>query len=891
MAKKSFMSAIPNESAAETARLKATAITQKVDQSAAETARLQRSGTPYPDQSAAETKRLGLFQHATNNVVPNSDQDPSINLKFQPNILDNYDAITYHWKFFMVDPESASRGDVMNVANQTVIAETGVTDLTIDKVEIQSIGTPSIVTGTGVETHLTFEITEPSGAAMIDKIFYQSIALGIGNWSVAPFYLQLSFRSRDPNTSASIDNPVGSIDDLNWVYPLKLGDIKANVTTVGTRYECSAIIYNDLAQQNVYFELQQTTVLNNVHTFGDAMRELEQKLNADELLKLIGTYSIPDTYKIVVDPVLASYKITPADQNINSSRNNNFAIFQGKDATFPAGTSVDKVIDTCLAQTKEAQTGLIQADVAGQDGNPINQETNQMKKFWRIYTETRPLKFDVRRADNSHEFTIFVYQYEKGVLDQNSAQVANGPQTKESIRRRLATYLKRNILRKKYNYIFTGLNDQIIKFDLDLNCAFAIARARLAGAYSNSAMADKGVAYQDNATQEAEVQSKLAKAISFLNSSATEKTLSSGRAQIEAVDSIKASALPESTKQRYLTLLENAKPENRLTYLNAARQVGTDINGKLTTAQFNAKSLARPISDKVPGFISDVDIRSPETVAMYKQFLEYNRGKLRPTVFVESMQDKSVGMGIESNSNSGVQKLSTMFSVALHGGLGGSLQQISMTIKGDPFWLFPYPISGTNKQIYLSLQPESDALSWIKTHHLSAGSANLIGTDNFFLLRFRTPRYYNLDTNPDEDSLTDSDTFSGVYQLLTITNRFHNGKFEQDIVAKIDPEIRFSDFSKEFEDDARTYDNPTTPADFLKGAVIPTTAVKKDIIMGSVLNKIPGVDQLNSTVTASADGIINVVNSKNLGGGAIITSSNIPDPIQSLPGLPPRFNT
>lgn len=887
MAEKNFMSAAANESAAETARLKNSVI-KGLDQTAAETARLARSGSlavgAALDQTAAETNRLNAYAHKDNNIVPNgnSASEETLKLKFQANILDNYDTITYHVKFFLTTPEASTTGQIFDLKNQTVIAETGVTDLTIDNIEIRAVATPTIETGTGVATAVTFDITEPSGASLIDQIYYQSIGLGIGNWSVAPFYLQLSFRSRDPVSSESVDDPDGSINGLTWIYPLKMGDIKANVTSVGTKYQCSAIVYNEIAQNNTYSSMQQSTRLQNLQTVGDALKELQDKLNVDQLYRLIGTYSIPDTFKIVVDPEIAGYRVTPSTSNENSVRNNNYGVFDGKDATFAAGTSIDKIIDAILSNTKEYQTLAIGSQVAGQEGAPINGETNQMKKFWRIYTETRPLKYDIRRSDNSREFTIYVYQYDIGILDQNSAQTADGEMTKAAMRRRLATYLKKSILKKKYNYIFTGKNDQIIDFNLDMNCAFAVGKARLAGVYSNLAMASKGVVTQTNSADEAAITEKLVKTISFLNDSANTNGAQRESAVKVTVDSINASTLPTEQKQRYLKILETSKSPDKLTTLTQVQALsGINNDGTLNTTRFNPTNLAtrQGSNNETPSFISDVNVNSSQTKAALNQFLEYNKGKLRPTVFVESMQDKSVGLGLESNSDSGQQKLSSMFSVALHGEYGGSLQAIKMTIKGDPFWLFPYPVNRKDRSIYNSLKSNDEAITWLKSNHLTANGANLVGTDNFFVLRFRTPRNFQIQDdmiteNKNGDVLVDSDTFSGIYKVTTVVSRFHGGKFEQDINAIIDPMLRLSDFSKELEDDNRSYDTPTAPEDLLGGVSIPTNAIKKDIIMGSATSlKVPGVSSVVSSAVATASTI----------------KSNIPSAVKSLSGLPPKY--
>ena len=134
------------------------------------------------------------YSHEGNNYVVSSKETDigkiNLNTAFIPNLLDNYDSVTYHWKLFIVTPDASASGDIFNLNKQIIIAESGVSDLTIDNVIIESIATPTVDSGTGPSTNVRFNIIEPAGAGLIDKIFYQSLALGIGNWNVMPFYLQ-----------------------------------------------------------------------------------------------------------------------------------------------------------------------------------------------------------------------------------------------------------------------------------------------------------------------------------------------------------------------------------------------------------------------------------------------------------------------------------------------------------------------------------------------------------------------------------------------------------------------------------------------------------------------------------------------------------------------------
>ncbi len=876
-------------SPAQAAELKASSTEQKpgVSKSLAPTGAGAGRGNVNPPL----VKPDNAYSHKTDNIVTSKKttstvdnfSEVNINAQFLPNVLDNLDAVTYHFKLFITSPDVSSSGKVLNTKDQIIIAESGVTDLTIDKVDVRTIATPSVESGTGTSTNIKFEIVEPSGAGLIDKIFYQSVALGIGNWAVMPVYLQLQFRARSADTSAPDDGKPGSLASLSWLWTLKISRIKANVTHVGTRYEFEAIVYDDFAQSNAIFTTQHNIVLNDLDKVETAMTELQNKLNADQILKLVNNYSIPDSFRIVVDPAIAKYHVTPPNNNTDSRRNDSFD-GDYKNATFHAGTSVDKIIDTILGQTKEYQEVMLGAPTPGAEGLGMNQEPSQMKKFWRIITETRPLKFDPRRQDIAKEFTIFVVEYDIGVLEQNVLQNSAPPLTIEAQQKRLMTYVQKSILKKKYNYIFTGLNDQIINFDITINNAFANSQARFGGVYLNPFMADKGVVTHDHAEEEAAVTAALSKAISYTNSAKTANSIEAKAANEDALNKINASKLDESTKSRYKTLLDKSKPDTKLSYLSSVQRAGgINNNGSLSTSQTTAKKLATPVTEQVTQqqltFISDVNAKSAASQKAYSEYLEHTKGKLRPIARIETLQDRQLGMGIESSSNSGIQKLSTMFAVALHSGLDSSLQKIKLTIKGDPFWIAPSPYTSSDQRVFNSLKPVNEAIEWIKRAHLqSVDSANLFGTDNFILVRFRTPRVFEgsaLENNADSNS--DVETLSGVYKVTVINTRFEAGKFTQELECMLDPEISILNISKQIEDDAKKKDKVATPEQSVQSGTVPATAVKQSRISettSSIKGKI-------TKATTSTKSTLSNIGTK--------LSSNIPSGIpDSITGKTPK---
>jgi hypothetical protein len=120
--------------------------------------------------------------------------------------------------------------------------------------------------------------------------------------------------------------------------------------------------------------------------------------------------------------------------------------------------------------------------------------------------------------------------------------------------------------------------------------------------------------------------------------------------------------------------------------------------------------------------------------------------------------------------------------------------KIKLTIKGDPFWLFPRNISsGDNPLNYLSGLDGQVAIAELKNAQTKYDSSvDLYSADNFIVIRMRTPKIYNEVTGFTEP-YTDVESYSGVYKVITITSKFDNGVFNQEIDAILDPVINFTD--------------------------------------------------------------------------------------------------
>jgi len=750
------------------------------------------------------------FVHNEDNNNVTSEVPVDFALNFEPNVLDNFDTYTYHWKFFITSLEDAKNGNVLNLDAQTIIAESGVSDLTIDKVEVHGIAVPSVEAGTGTQTIIKFEIVEPSGAGLLDKMYYQAIALGIGNWLVMPTFLQLEFRGRTPETAESTE---AGLSGLKWVWPIKLTNTKANVTNVGTRYEFDAIMYDELAQSNSYFSIQHNIVLTEITDFKSAITDLENKLNADQFEKLIDNYSIPDTYQFHVDPAFAKKMITLPNQTENSSRNASFNVLGQKSAAFNAGTGIDKIVDALCGNMAYFQKKMQNAPAPSAQPRTSTTETNQMKSLWRVITETKPIAYDLLRQDNAVEIHVYIVEYDLGMVDVDAAQTGQTPESISAEKKRFLEYAQKKIMKKKYNYIFTGLNDQIRNLDLNMNFAFAASLSRFGGLYYDSSIKDTGIIAQKLEEQK-NVAEQLRQTLQFINN-ASNSTADIAAKIASTQAAINAANLNPTQAARYTNLLTYARsPDKRALAQQIANNGGVQADGTNSAAAAEllksqrslAKTIAAPISatnsngDNINlTFVSDVNTTSSNAKLAESNLINLKKGKLRPIPYRENMHEIMLAGGIDPDSNAARARVSSVFATALYSSLDASLQVLKLTIKGDPFWLFPTPVNGLQVLPYKSNMTDEKAIETIKSAHKTNNSVNLFGTDNFIVVRFRTPRIYNITSEQEVDPYTEVNAFSGVYKVITIISKFEMGVFSQELSCILDPVIDIQDFLQAME--------------------------------------------------------------------------------------------
>jgi len=155
---------------------------------------------------------------------------------------------------------------------------------------------------------------------------------------------------------------------------------------------------------------------------------------------------------------------------------------------------------------------------------------------------------------------------------------------------RYNTYKQKGILKKQYNYMFTGLNDQVITFDVKFNMAFTNTLSRFDGIYYNSSSSNVGKAQHDSLEAEQAAVTALVNLVRLKNSpdanaTAIQSAEAAATTAVQKADSLTA-------KQNNITPTPNPTPLQKLLAV-AKNPSRVDPSGlALSAEQKNQQTLA-----------------------------------------------------------------------------------------------------------------------------------------------------------------------------------------------------------------------------------------------------------------------------------------------------------
>jgi hypothetical protein len=472
------------------------------------------TGFDYPEKVSKATVNPGNLSASNTNLpgIPNAlEQFASYTTLFTLAVLTK-EQYNNPFKYRSGDFEdnqvvfsSAGRFDDTKRAN----TKYGTPEYYVDNLKINTVIAPNEGTGTSNAISLSFDIYEPYSVGL----FLQTLAVaanraGFPNYLKAVFCLKIEFLGFTDN---------GQL--FNGVQPkyflLQLRKANMSVTEAGSNYAVEAVPFNHQGFSGIV-----NTLINDVSLVGSTVQELlatgprslQQALNDRENEYISAKQKkIPDRYEIHFPPTsdspipgiepggsvnratvnktnqrIVASSAANANNDANFQQNNigssgfGFKIDSGGNYVAPtAGATVDeatgKIVRDKLtidpkrrtfhyAQSQSIIAVISQAIMSSEYAFKVLTEKpdkNGRYNWFRIDVQAQLLDFDSLTGDYAKRyiFRVMPYKVHSSVFTNPNAI----PQGYDNLEKEIV---------KTYSYIYTGLNNDVLKLDVNLNMAF-----------------------------------------------------------------------------------------------------------------------------------------------------------------------------------------------------------------------------------------------------------------------------------------------------------------------------------------------------------------------------------------------------------------------------------
>jgi hypothetical protein len=629
-----------------------------------------------------------------------------------------------------------------------VIAETGTTTrVLIDDLEIKSYIGPSRSNKNRETNRLDFTLREYYGAGLLDQIFIASKQLGIQNYFKAPYFIEVTFAGRDPATSS----PDTEVRALRWVWPIFIKSIDTEVDASGSLYTVESYVYGNLAGTDDNGSIPKMMSIEG-STVQEAMTDLQNQLNLFSKGESVTNISIPDTFVVTINDELGGLKLVGS--NITVEKASTVPLDSDdrsiRTITLDANMSIIESVNRILSAAPEYQAMSKNTKTAS-DSEVIDAEGT--KKLHRVFTDTKIISFDPNRGDYAKTFSFDIQPYEMSTLSVSPTEsLADG-------KKKYSMLKGRRLIQKQYNYLYTGLNDQVLDFDLKFNFGWYVNMPSQAGLFTQHANASEGQHVSNMYYESQRIQEEISKARSLVASAPEATRTSVASAQTSRIQSEINNSQLSGFEQDQLEQILAKSVTPRIPETFAGIYNANYAKSQSTSSSVTGDNKADPSTR----FVSDIIVNKQTLSNAYSQY---------PISFGESRKNKSDIDGnrnVEGNKGAGRSYVNTMFEQAFSGN-SGDLVNVEIEVKGDPYWL------------------ES------KNGVEAQGTINSRTGQNSIVFTVQTADLPNEQSGIAENS---NSPFSGVYAVRQVDHKFEKGQFTQTLYAVRDARITASDIAED----------------------------------------------------------------------------------------------
>ena len=389
---------------------------------------------------------------------------------FFGNPLSSMPSYTYYSKLSICHPTIVHNLGKVPDEQKIIIAETGTTSIfTISDLELfHTMGSDEEIR-TAVAKRVNITIIEAHGSALLDYINQACKDLQIKTPSQATYLLEIMFK----NGNAEDVSPGQS--EYYFVYPLKIASMNIQITEAGGQYRINA---GEPGLSALYGTAG--SAINNVcaipaKNLGEFIRGFNRFLNTcaqDEVEAC--HHDVKDNYVVIIPKEWESYKFANLEGaekgNTQTARyliNLSKLLIQ-----IPKGAKIPDIITSVLSSVVDFQKiktsdgqGFMKQSTYGSSDKP-----SEIASYFRLVADTHFGDYDEKRKLYSRTYIWLFDNYkEPAMYDTNHMKSFNDPGI---MRKRVTNLIKEGLLTKRYDYNYTGINTEVIRFDMNLNLSY-----------------------------------------------------------------------------------------------------------------------------------------------------------------------------------------------------------------------------------------------------------------------------------------------------------------------------------------------------------------------------------------------------------------------------------
>lgn len=711
----------------------------------------------------------GIAVTTSQNQQTITDQLAASGVNFAPeeNPLNQYANYTYHIRWSLTSEQTAyaisDTDPTLNNANKTVIAESGVTaGFNILDFEFKNTCGPNARTLNTAATEWTMTVLEPFGISLLDKIRTAAVTQPVINYMRCPFFIEIWFTGYDEN---------GNVIEPNLFYQLyrvNVVDMNVDLTEGGSKYMINGVMDGDIGKTNqiaippAMSAVRANTIGEFFDQFGQTLTEQQKTVNEQNFALTEYAFNVP--------PEIRSWTLRNNDVANQNNRNDSMDVsFQSgtMEIKFNKGMAVENIVNYVLAMCPEADKWIKGETAGGSAGSTSGDLASTGLATWlMIHSKVEVVGFDVYTRDYIRKITYSLIPYKtvKSGADKPTVTILE----QKNVQAAKFNYLSNNnSLKKLYQYIYTGQNTEIIKFDIHVEHLWSIALPQweATNTYTNFV---QGPQFMPNSVGNAKVRNGYTK----------KKMISDLQGQLAALQQQDVAGnrqLLERNIDQQTQIVDQMR-SIELSQVSGVRFQGDVSPGALaadaallkldpTAAKYLARLTTASAQERALRFAEDLKMLPSEETDPFPVVMRPDNKPGEQNADQGGDSNKAVAnpnsYGLPSGRSLIGNILGNMFSADV-------FAEIDLEIRGDPYWM------GQS-----NLRENAIAQSFGQDQG-DPTRANYISNDHMLVLVFRSGENYNESTGLMEFNTT-STFFNGGYSVYEVTNSFKNGSFTQSL--------------------------------------------------------------------------------------------------------------